>query len=157
MARAHDVAAYVVDHFNGESISTMKLQKLCYIAQGWSLALRNKPLFTASFEAWRNGPVTRALYAAHRGEYSVSSWSRGDASALEVGEKIVLDAVLANYEALTGRQLSALTHQPGTPWSVTRAEHGVPDDAACQIEISDDLIRSHYRKALGLDNVASLN
>lgn len=148
MAKANDVAAYVVDHFGGDSISTMKLQKLCYIAQGWSLALRGRLLFDAKFEAWRNGPVTRALYSRHRGDYSVSAWPWGDATAIDAQERIVLDAVLTNYEALTGRQLSALTHQPGTPWSLTREQAGVAEDDACREEISNDLIREHYRSSL---------
>ncbi|AOX46778.1 Panacea domain-containing protein [Microbacterium sp. BH-3-3-3] len=148
MANLNDVAAYVLQHFRNQSISTMKLQKLCYIAQGWSLALRRRRLFDAHFEAWRNGPVAPGLYANHRGKYSVSSWPWGDHKAIELDERIVLDAVLANYEALTGPQLSALTHKPGTPWSLTRAEAGVLDGEACQVEISESLIAEHYSNAL---------
>lgn len=148
MASVNDVAAYVVKHFRDQGISTMKLQKLCYIAQGWSLALRRRPLFAASFEAWRNGPVTRALYVNHRRAYSVSTWQWGNAEALDAQERIVLDAVLANYEALTGPQLSALTHKPGTPWSQTRLSAGVSEGESCQVEIPEDLIADHYSQVL---------
>ena len=145
MANVHDVAAYVVGHF-GSSISTMKLQKLCYIAQGWSLALRQTPLFEDDFQAWANGPVCWTLFDAHRGRYNVDAWVKGNAGALDRKELIILDAVLRNYEALTGRQLSALTHKPGTPWTVTR--NGLPEGSRSTEIISKELIRAHFVAAL---------
>lgn len=149
MANVHDVAAYVTQYFGGSEISTMKLQKLCYIAQGWSLALRDRPLFDAQFEAWKNGPVTYDLFDRHRRQFSVNSW-RGDADALNKGERIVLRAVLKKYEALTGAQLSSLTHQAGTPWSITRDATGLAEGAAGNAVIPQDLIKQHYREILGL-------
>ena len=145
MANVHDVAAYVADHFDS-SISTMKLQKLCYIAQGWSLALRGLPLFDDEFQAWANGPVCWTLFDSHRGRYNVDSWAKGDARKLDRKERIILDAVLNNYEALTGRQLSALTHKPGTPWTITR--NGLPETARSTEVIPNDLIRKHYQQTL---------
>ncbi len=141
MANVHDVAAYVTDHFDS-SISTMKLQKLCFLAQGWSLALRRATLFDDEFQAWANGPVCWNLFDAHRGRYSVDSWSLGDKGKLERDERIVLDAVLKNYEALSGRQLSALTHKPGTPWTITRG--GLPETAKSAQVIPNSLIQSYY-------------
>ncbi|WP_217615945.1 Panacea domain-containing protein [Cellulomonas sp. GbtcB1] len=147
MATIDDVAAYVVDHFDS-SISTMKLQKLCYMAQGWSLALRGRELFPENFEAWRNGPVSRDLFRGHRREYSVGRWLPGDSSSLTRDERIVCDAVLNNYGALSGLQLSELTHRPGTPWSKTRHEAGVPDGASCDRVIPKSRIQEHFRTAL---------
>ncbi|OWP22703.1 hypothetical protein CBF90_05835 [Microbacterium sp. AISO3] len=131
-------------------MSTMKLQKLCYIAQGWSLALRDDPLFAGDFEAWKNGPVSPQLYRQHRRSFSVSSWPSGDPDALSADERIILDAVLTNYEALTGLQLSAMTHEPGTPWSETRRIAGVSDGESSDEPIPNDLIREHYRALLGV-------
>ena len=39
-----------------------KLQKLCYYAQAWHLAMYGSELCTASFEAWVHGPVNRMLW-----------------------------------------------------------------------------------------------
>ena len=55
-----DVANYILDKM-GE-LTTMKLQKLTYYCQAWSLAWDEKPLFEDDFEAWANGPVSRKLY-----------------------------------------------------------------------------------------------
>jgi hypothetical protein len=65
-----DVAEYILRQ-HGE-MSTMKLQKLLYYCQGWSLAWTGEPLFPEDFEAWASGPVCRALQELHQGEYSVA-------------------------------------------------------------------------------------
>ena len=46
------------------------------------------------------------------------------------------------YRSYTAFQLSALTHQPGTPWDITRREHGTG------AVIPNELIRDHYRGML---------
>jgi len=65
-----DVAEYIVAQFE-RPISTMKLQKLLYLAQGWNLALTGKPLFREDFEAWASGPVCRTLQEVHAGAYTI--------------------------------------------------------------------------------------
>lgn len=147
MANVADVAAYVVNHFDS-GISTMKLQKLCYIAQGWSLALRQTPLFAADFEAWRNGPVSRTLFGSHKGKFVVNSWPSGNEHALTRDERIIVDAVLEHYDALSGLQLSELTHQPGTPWSITRDQVGAREGESSDAVISQDLIKEHFTAKL---------
>ena len=69
MANVFDVACYILER--KPDITTMKLQKLCYYAQAWSLVWEEEPLFDEEFEAWANGPVCPELYAAHRGMYKV--------------------------------------------------------------------------------------
>jgi len=48
-----------------ESLSPMKLQKLCYYAQGYALAEGNE-LFSDDFQAWQHGPVVYDLYTKHQ-------------------------------------------------------------------------------------------
>ena len=45
-----------------KSFSHKQLQKLCYYAQAWHLALLNKPLFEAEIEAWVKGSVIQIIY-----------------------------------------------------------------------------------------------
>ncbi len=61
MAQLNDVARYILELQGGE-VSTMKLQKLMYYSQAWSLVWDEKPLFDAHIEAWANGPVIRELF-----------------------------------------------------------------------------------------------
>ena len=64
MAQVNDVARYILERQSG-SVSTMKLQKLVYYAQAWSLVWDEKPLFHVRIEAWANGPIVRELYDQH--------------------------------------------------------------------------------------------
>ena len=64
MADVIDVANYILEISREESgddeyelISHMKLQKLVYFCQGYSLALYGRPLFPEPIEAWTHGPV----------------------------------------------------------------------------------------------------
>ena len=54
-----------------ESMTHKKLQKLCYYAQSWHLALLNKRLFNDKFQAWVHGPVNNDLYK----KYSSYGWN----------------------------------------------------------------------------------
>ena len=45
-------------------ITPMKIQKLLYIAQGYSLVECSKPMLNEVFEAWKFGPVLSTLYQA---------------------------------------------------------------------------------------------
>ena len=47
------VANYILQKVG--STTTMKLEKLVYYCQAWSLAWDDKPLFDEDFEAWANG------------------------------------------------------------------------------------------------------
>lgn len=114
MTSIHDVAAYITRKGN---LSTMKLQKLCYYAQGWHLAWHGTPLFDEELEAWKMGPVSRDLYKHHRGEASVDSWEHENASADNVPAlgAATLDTILEFYSPYSGFELGEMTHHE-TPW-----------------------------------------
>ena len=120
MASVHDVAAYILKKQG--SMTAMKLQKLVYYCQAWSLVWDEKPLFHARIEAWANGPVVPELYRHHRGQFKVSKWD-GKRSALKKAEKDTIDAVLSFYGPKSSQWLSDLTHSE-SPW--LNAREGVP-------------------------------
>lgn len=146
MTSIHDVAAKITNHFQS-GITTMKLQKLVYFAQGWSFALLGHQLFEEDFRAWTNGPVAYDLFDRHRRQYLVGDWKWGDENELSPEEHVVVDAVLKNFGALSGPQLSELTHRPGTPWSKVRTEHGVPEGEACNITVPKPAIQEFFTRA----------
>jgi uncharacterized phage-associated protein len=150
MASAHDVAAYILSK-QSAPISTWKLQKLVYYAQAWHLAWDEEPLFSEAIEAWANGPVVRELYGVHRGSFSASEWSKGNAENLTPSERDTIDLVLENYGELSGRQLSVLTHNE-SPWQDARA--GLPATARSQRRITPEALHEFY-SALDADQNAS--
>lgn len=135
----HDVAAYILKK-QGE-MSAMKLQKLVYYSQAWSLVWDEKPLFRAKIEAWANGPVVRALYDEHKGKFSVKEWPKGDRGKVTGEVKKTIDSVLAFYGDKSGQWLSELTHKEH-PWRDTR--EGLSDDARSDREITPAAMAEYY-------------
>ena len=113
----HDVVQYILSQTG--PIPAMKLQKLIYYCQAWSLVWEDRPLFRDEIEAWVNGPVVPRLYKLHRGLFEVSDWPHGDASHLNEADRSTIDAVLKFYGGKTSQWLSDLTHQE-KPWVEAR-------------------------------------
>ncbi len=112
-----DVAAYILTKQG--SMTTMKLQKLVYYCQAWSLVWDEEPLFRESIEAWANGPVVRELYNWHKGSFRIYSLSTGDPSGLSRKQKETINSVLKYYGNKTSQWLSELSHQE-EPWKNAR-------------------------------------
>ena len=116
MASVHDLAAYILQKQG--AMTAMKLQKLVYYAQAWSLGWDENPIFSEEIEAWANGPVVRELYDRHRGMFKVARWD-GNPDALTADEKETVDIVLGFYGKMPSQQLSDLTHRE-EPWKNAR-------------------------------------
>lgn len=54
-----------------DGMTIMKLQKLCYLSQAYSLAWTGERLITERFYAHKNGPYSKELAAALKGIYLV--------------------------------------------------------------------------------------
>ncbi len=134
-----DVAAYIVNKLG--KISTMKLQKLVYYAQAWSLVWDEQPLFQEKIEAWANGPVVRDLFYFHRGQFSISSIPIGNPDLLNDVQKETVDAVLEFYGNKSAQWLIDLSHQE-EPWQ--EARRGISSTAASHRIISIDSIAEYY-------------
>lgn len=117
MVTVHDVAAYILKKQG--SMTAMKLQKLVYYCQAWSLVWDEQPLFRSKIEAWANGPVVPELYERHRGQFKITAWD-GHPSALNQKQKETVEAVLRVYGNKPSQWLSDLTHQEA-PWKEARA------------------------------------
>lgn len=92
-------------------MSAMKLQKLCYYAQAWSLVWDDEPIFPEAIEAWINGPVIPALYQKHKGIFKILPRSLGgNPDALTPAQKDTVNTVCNAYSTLNAQQLSDLTH-----------------------------------------------
>jgi uncharacterized phage-associated protein len=140
MATVFDVAEYIL-RARGP-MSAMKLQKLVYYAQAWSLVWDEKPLFDDEIEAWANGPVVRVLYEAHRGQFLLDQgFFQGDPESLSEAQRDSVDRVLAFYGNRNPQWLSDLTHLEA-PWRDAR--EGIPDGARGSSMITKAALSEYY-------------
>jgi len=121
MTNIKDVAGYILRDASdsGQRVRHMKLQKLCYYAQGYHLAITGSPLFPEEFEAWQYGPVAPELEQ----EFGVFGHAPipppTNSPALTEFEQMLLDLVIARFEWYNDFDLSRLTHRED-PWRNAR-------------------------------------
>ncbi len=105
-------------------IDPLKLQKLVYLAHGWSLVFLKRPLIHEPIEAWRYGPVVQSLYKEFKRFRASPITENANVSSssetLDSESKALVDAVWEKYRSLSSIQLSTLTHEPGYAWDLTR-------------------------------------
>ena len=140
MASVHDVVVYILRKKG--KIVAIKLHKLLYYSQAWSLVWDERPLFPARIEAWANGPVVPSVYRLHRGSYYVESpWPLGDRHNLDDDERETIDAVLLKYGGKSSQWLSELTHRE-RPWIDARRGLGPLDPG--DREITQSAMAEYY-------------
>jgi uncharacterized phage-associated protein len=141
MADIYDVAAYILEKQG--TMTSMKLQKLVYYSQAWSLVWEERPIFDQHFEAWANGPVSPKLYKVHRGLYYVErkDFSCGDPNNLSPEDKETIDSVLDFYGNKSSQWLSELTHRE-SPW--LDARQGFAPGERCSNEITLSAMHEYY-------------
>jgi uncharacterized phage-associated protein len=139
MAKVHDVAAYIISKVR--PVDSMKLQKLLYYSQAWSLVWDGRPLFASKIEAWANGPVVRDVFKTYQGQYKISIALAGDKTGLKPVEKDTIDAVLGFYGKKDGFFLSELTHRE-RPWM--EARKGIAPGEKSDKEITLAAMRDYY-------------
>lgn len=141
MATVLDVARYVIKKCG--AMTTMKLEKLVYYCQAWSLGWDEVPLFEEDFEAWANGPVCPQLFNEHRGLFFVSDsfLSNIPDYSFTDSEIETMNSVIEYYGDKDPQWLSELTHKEA-PWR--EARKGIPDGASCNNVISKDSMLQYY-------------
>ncbi len=139
MADVFDVAIYILERQG--SMTTMKLQKLVYYSQAWSVVWDGKPLFAEEIQAWASGPVVRELYNEHKGVFQISGLEKGNTDNLKPEEKETIDAVLKAYGDKSAQWLSDLTHME-EPWN--EAREGIPIGQNCENEITLSSLEEYY-------------
>lgn len=141
MCSIYNIAHWFLQH---TTCDQKKLQKLCYYAQAWHLALYRTRLFQNRFEAWVHGPVCRGLWnkLSYLGFENVSKGTF-NSFAKELDEKTnqFLLKILATYGQYSGFELECLTHTED-PW--LNARKGYSELERCTVEISEADMMSYY-------------
>lgn len=136
-----NVARYIIENM-GE-MTTMKLQKLTYYCQAWSLAWDNEPLFDEEFQAWANGPVNRELYQKHAGEFKVGTdfLKEHQFNDFTRDQIDTMNAVLRDYGESSAMELSNMTHQE-RPWKEARV--GIADGERSTNIVDKEVMQEFY-------------
>ena len=110
---------------HGDELDQLKLQQLCYYAQGYNLAMRGKPLFSDPIEAWDTGPAVRSLRhrLVHSDANPIPADRPFDRNLFGVMENALLHAVYREFRAVNSSDLAAVTHTE-TPWCEARERGG---------------------------------
>lgn len=141
------VARYFVERAaaEGRKLTNLELQKLVYFAHGWHLAIIGQPLIDEFVEAWDYGPVAPELYHALK-PYGSGSIPKDSplfeqcALPMEPHTTDILESVWKRYKGLTPARMVALTHQPRSPWSITKKRY----EGRRGADIPDSLIEKHF-------------
>lgn len=111
-----EIAKWFINEIHPEPL---KLQKLLYLAQGYSYAFYDRPLFDEEMEAWVHGPVVPSVYHQYKCftyspigiNYNLPEF---DEETLEV-----LNYVKDNYSKYDSKFLEEMTHNQ-EPWLLSR-------------------------------------
>jgi len=127
MAEALNVAQYLIllaaSEDEPDPLSHLRLQKLLFYVQGWSLAKRNAPMFPDKIEAWAHGPVVAKLFPTFADYKSdtIPSEIFPYSGGLTKDERECIEAVWDVYKKYSATSLREMTHRE-TPWKQARGE-----------------------------------
>lgn len=100
----------------GEFLTTMKLQRLVYIAHGWHLAARGEPLVHENIQARRWGPVVPSLYEKFEMNGSQAILDIPSKPNIDSETEGLLKIVWEVYGAIPAVELLAILRLPDSPW-----------------------------------------
>ncbi len=159
--------------YNDIGITPLQANKLAYILHGWTLGIKDFPLFnniTSQIQAWRYGPVVVGIYHLLKPfgsspvtiEKIENPPGISDGQLLRQYRNVVsedvagfmeenkestdhLDELYDIYIEFDGNQLINMTHEVGTPWYQCRARGFEKLGLFGQKHIPDSVIRLYYR------------
>lgn len=102
----------------GDSISNLKLQKLLYYIQGFSLIIYGKPMFKEKLVAWEHGPVVEEVYHKFKECGAAAISIPTDSVELTKEEADLIVDVWKVYGQFSAWKLRDMTHNEA-PWKNT--------------------------------------
>jgi len=142
LINASKTIVYLHRELFSESPSPMKLQKMCYYAQGYSLA-EGSELFPDDFQAWQHGPVVPDLYS----KYKHFQWRQIDEEIDTPNPERLdfLQDIVSAYGRYDGAALSTMTHRE-SPW--LDAREGIDESEGSSAVISKDRLSDYFLSKL---------
>jgi uncharacterized phage-associated protein len=147
MAKAVEVARFLAylaaNDVEPDYLTNLRLQKLLYYVQAWSLVMRNRPMFEERIEAWVHGPVVReAYYHFKNGDAPILAEDIGEPNFdLDDDDREFIGRVWGSYKGYSALRLREMTHEED-PWINARKGYGPAD--RCEVEITQQALREYF-------------
>lgn len=142
MQEQYDLNTVANWFLNKSAMSHKKLQKLCYYAEAWHLALYNSPIFkNCHFQAWVHGPVCPELYEQYKNYGWADIQRLTNKPEIDPETDEFLEIVYATYGEFSGHQLEDITHNE-TPW--IEARQGLEEWEPSNKHINQETMRTYY-------------
>lgn len=145
------IADYIILRLNSDetvNLINLKLQKLLYYLQAWSLGINKERFLNCNFEAWVHGPVSRELYNRFKETRSLYSFiitsdvlNDDPSSAIDSSDIEFINFILDNYAGFSGAELESMTHKE-IPW--IEARQGFSPMQSCSRVISEETMMKYY-------------
>lgn len=143
-----------IDVDAGETITPLKLQKLLYAVQGWSLGLNKQEMYSERLEAWAHGPVVVQIYNEFKeyGYNPLPNIAAFEPTRFSQKEIEILELVRQVYSLYEAKTLERLTHAE-EPWQMARKDCKAGEASKNVITISS--IKDYYEKIVEENNIES--
>lgn len=132
MVEAIRIANYIIDRYTKQDvkITNLKLQKMLYYVQGYSLKKLNKKAFSSQIQNWPYGPVIPDVYFefnSYRGNPIYLHQDLDMESISIKGEiKSIVDNIIEKCKDKSAFDLVRMTHSEN-PWSNTNKNEIISD------------------------------
>ena len=135
------VAEHILWLRRDSETTPMHVLKLVYLCHGWMLGNTSNRLVSEPVEAWRYGPMIPSIYhrfKSFRGD-PIDIETQDSANQFSAYQIDLIRIVTDAYGQHTALSLSAITHQPGSPWDQVYNQ-GLGEGAI----IPDRIIQRYY-------------
>lgn len=152
---ADQIATYLLTLSSAEDndVSNLKLQKLCYYAQGLITSMRGgERLFHDGISAWDHGPVVPTLYHKYKvyGSQPIPVVTDFDIEQIAPHDRDALDDIFEYYGQYAPWRLRNMTHEE-KPWvDAYKGDKSITVEALIEFfapQIDDDYVKAIYGKA----------
>ena len=163
MADAADIAETLLQLADAEPeaelVTNLRLQKLLYYAQGWSLAMRGVPLFEEPIEAWDLGPVIPPVYRRYKrfGSRAINDGQTPTAPRVDAETFRFVERIWQTHRRHSASALVGMTHREA-PWrdadrGSARNDRGVEIPVAAMKAYFDERLAAAAIPGIDLEHV----
>ena len=146
-----DFFIHCIDVASGSVMTPLRLQKLVYYAQAWSLVLLGEELFPEDFYAWARGPICEPLWEKYKDVTVIYSTDNYPTDKFTEEQIELLDEVWDTYGIYDAAYLERLVHSEW-PWQQARQDY-TPEGKCCEV-ISKAIMKRYYQEQY--DGIAAL-